>query len=144
MFRIGTHQSRLPRFCNNDFSALQNSEGDIIVSHFLTADGGTESLRVRIYDLDGNCVASHAEAYETKFLAGARAEQNAEDWWSSLVKATQICLKEANLSGDAIDSMTYATTCCTVVALDKNGAPLRPALMWMDVRANKELSLIHI
>jgi ribulose kinase len=142
MFRIGTHQSRLPRFCNNDFSALQNSEGDIIVSHFLTADGGTESLRVRIYDLDGNCVASHAEAYETKFLAGARAEQNAEDWWSSLVKATQICLKEANLSGDAIDSMTYATTCCTVVALDKNGAPLRPALMWMDVRANKEAEAV--
>ena len=142
MFRIGTHRPRLPRFCNNDFSALQNSEGDIIVSHFLTADGGTESLRVRIYDLDGNCVASHAEAYETKFLAGARAEQNAEDWWSSLVKATQICLKEANLSGDAIDTMTYATTCCTVVALDKNGAPLRPALMWMDVRANKEAEAV--
>lgn len=112
------------------------------MSHFLTADGGTESLRVRIYDLDGNCVASHAEPYETKFLAGARAEQNAEDWWSSLVKATQICLKEANLSGDAIDTMTYATTCCTVVALDKNGAPLRPALMWMDVRANKEAEAV--
>lgn len=112
------------------------------MSHFLTADGGTESLRVRIYDLDGNCVASHAEPYETKFLAGARAEQNAEDWWSSLVKATQICLKKANLSGDAIDTMTYATTCCTVVALDKNGAPLRPALMWMDVRANKEAEAV--
>lgn len=112
------------------------------MSHFLTADGGTESLRVRIYNLDGNCVASHAEPYETKFLAGARAEQNAEDWWSSLVKATQICLKEANLSGDAIDTMTYATTCCTVVALDKNGAPLRPALMWMDVRANKEAEAV--
>lgn len=97
---------------------------------------------MRIYDLDGNCVASHAEPYETKFLAGARAEQNAEDWWSSLVKATQICLKEANLSGDAIDTMTYATTCCTVVALDKNGAPLRPALMWMDVRANKEAEAV--
>ena len=87
------------------------------MSHVLTADGGTESLRVRIYDLDGRCVASHAEPYETKFMAGARAEQNAEDWWSSLVTATQICLKEANISGDAIDAMAYATTCCTVVAL---------------------------
>ena len=58
------------------------------MSHVLTADGGTESLRVRIYDLNGTCVASHAEPYETKFLSGARAEQNAGDWWSSLVKAT--------------------------------------------------------
>ena len=112
------------------------------MSHVLTADGGTESLRVRIYDLDGRCVASHAEPYETKFMAGARAEQNAEDWWSSLVTATQICLKEANISGDAIDAMAYATTCCTVVALDKNGAPLRPALMWMDVRADKEAEAV--
>ena len=112
------------------------------MSHVLTADGGTESLRVRIYDLEGRCVASHAEPYETKFMAGARAEQNAEDWWSSLVTATQICLKEANTSGDAIDAMAYATTCCTVVALDKNGAPLRPALMWMDVRADKEAEAV--
>ena len=108
------------------------------MSYVLTADGGTESLRVRIYALDGTCVASHAERYETKFLSGARAEQNAEDWWFSLVKATNICLKEANINGDAIDAMAYATTCCTVVALDKEGAPLRPALMWMDVRADKE------
>ena len=108
------------------------------MSHVLTADGGTESLRVRIYDLNGTCVASHAEPYETKFLSGARAEQNAGDWWSSLVKATNICLREANVSGDAIEAMAYATTCCTVVALDKEGAPLRPALMWMDVRADKE------
>ena len=63
------------------------------MSYELTADGGTESLRVRIYALDGTCVASHAERYETKFLSGARAEQNAEDWWFSLVKATNICLK---------------------------------------------------
>jgi ribulose kinase len=34
--------------------------------------------------------------------------------------------------------MAYATTCCTVVALDGDGNPLRPALMWMDVRADKE------
>ena len=112
------------------------------MSHVLTADGGTESLRVRIYDLNGTCVASHAEPYETKFLSGARAEQNAGDWWSSLVKATNICLREANVSGDAIEAMAYATTCCTVVALDKEGAPLRPALMWMDVRADKEAEAV--
>ena len=112
------------------------------MSHLLTADGGTESLRVRIYNLKGRCVASHAEPYETRFMAGARAEQNAEDWWSSLVKATQICLKEANIGGNAIDAIACATTCCTVVALDKNGAPLRPALMWMDVRANIEAEAV--
>jgi ribulose kinase len=112
------------------------------LAYFLTADGGTESLRVRIYDVEGTCVASHAEPYETTFAPGARAEQNPEDWWSSLCKASRACLAEAGLSGDQIEAMAYATTCCTVVALDKAGKPLRPALLWMDVRADQEAEAV--
>ena len=112
------------------------------MAYFLTADGGTESLRARIYDLDGTCLATHAEPYETTFLPGARAEQNPEDWWDCLCKATRACLAEAGLSGDQIAAMAYATTCCTVVALDREGTPLRPALMWMDVRADKEAEAV--
>lgn len=108
------------------------------MGYVLTADGGTESLRVMIFDLDGTCMASHAAPYPTNFLPGARAEQNAGDWWSSLVTATKVCLSQANISGDQIDAMAYATTCCTVVALDADANPLRPALMWMDVRADGE------
>lgn len=106
--------------------------------YFLTADGGTESLRARIYDVEGNCLSTHAEPYETIFLPGARAEQRPDDWWDCLCKATRACLAKANLSGDQIEAMAYATTCCTVVALDADGKPLRNALMWMDVRASDE------
>lgn len=112
------------------------------MAYFLTADGGTESLRVRIYDVQGTCVASHAEPYETTFSPGARAEQNPEDWWRSLCVASRACLAEAGLSGDQIEAMAYATTCCTVVALDASGASLRPALLWMDVRADKEAEAV--
>jgi len=112
------------------------------LAYFLTADGGTESLRARIYDLAGTCLATHAEPYETTFLPGARAEQNPEDWWRCLCKATRACIAEAGLSGDQIEAMAYATTCCTVVALDADGRPLRPALMWMDVRADKEAEAV--
>lgn len=112
------------------------------MAYFLTADGGTESLRVRIYDVTGACVASHAETYETTFSPGARAEQNPEDWWNSLCKASRAALANADLAGDQIEAMAYATTCCTVVALDKAGKPLRPALLWMDVRADKEAEAV--
>ena len=112
------------------------------MAYFLTVDGGTESLRVRIYDLQGTCVASHAEAYETTFSPGARAEQDPEDWWRSLCVASRACLAEARLRGDQIDAMAYATTCCTVVALDQAGNPLRPALLWMDVCADKEAEAV--
>ncbi|MFP7674653.1 ribulokinase [Marivita sp. S0852] len=112
------------------------------LTFFLAADGGTESLRARIYDLDGVCLASHAEPYDTRFSPGARAEQNPDDWWNSLCKATRACLTEAGIAGDQIDAMAYATTCCSVVALDASGTPLRPALLWMDVRADQEAKAV--
>jgi len=46
------------------------------MAYALTADGGTESLRARIYDVTGKELGSVAVAYETKFSAGARAEQD--------------------------------------------------------------------
>ncbi|WP_231701118.1 FGGY family carbohydrate kinase [Aliiruegeria sabulilitoris] len=41
-----------------------------------------------------------------------------------------------------IDAICYDTTCCSVVALDENGNALRPALIWMDVRADKEAEAV--
>lgn len=109
---------------------------------YLAADGGTESLRVRIFDLSGNCLASVAAPYETKFYPGARAEQDPEDWWSSLTKATRGALAEAGIDPREVEAMAFATTCCTVVALDAEGRALRPALMWMDVRASAEADAV--
>ncbi len=108
------------------------------MSYFLTADGGTESLRARIYDLEGHCIASAATPYETHFSPGARAEQDPEDWWRAFVSSSRQAIAEAGVDADAIEAITLATTSCTVVALDENGRALRPAIIWMDVRANLE------
>lgn len=112
------------------------------MAYYLAADGGTESLRVRIFDLQGTCLVSHAQPYKTHFSPGARAEQNPDDWWACLVKATRAAISQSNIDASQIEAMAYATTCCTVVALDKDGHPLRPALMWMDVRADKEADAV--
>lgn len=109
---------------------------------YLTADGGTESLRVRIYDLEGTCVGSVAEPYETRFFPGARAEQDPEDWWQALIKASRGAIAEAGIDPADIEAMAFATTCCTVVALDETGRALRPALLWMDVRASAEADAV--
>lgn len=112
------------------------------MSYFLTADGGTESLRARIYDLQGNCLGSKAVPYTTHFSPGARAEQNPEDWWTALVEATHGAISAAGIDAGQIEAIAYATTCCTVAALDAEGRALRPALLWMDVRANTEADAV--
>lgn len=112
------------------------------MSFFLTADGGTESLRARIYDLQGQCLGSRAVAYGTHFSAGARAEQNPQDWWQALVDASRGAIAEAGIDATQIAAMAFATTCCSVVALDAHGKALRPALLWMDVRAHAEAQAV--
>jgi len=94
------------------------------MAYFVTIDGGTESLRARVYDVTGNCLSSVAEPYETTFAAGARAEQNPADWWTNFVKATRAAIADAKVDANDIQST------------------LRPALIWMDVRANEEAEAV--
>ncbi|MDH7786072.1 ribulose kinase [Ochrobactrum sp. 19YEA23] len=112
------------------------------MTYFLTADGGTESIRARVYDLSGTCLASAAVPYETKFSSGARAEQSPEDWWSCFVQAARKAIAESAVDPSAIEAITLATTSCTVVALDADGKPLRPSIIWMDVRASAEADAV--
>lgn len=112
------------------------------MAYYLTADGGTESLRARIYDLTGRCLGQKAVAYDTQFGPGARAEQDPEDWWRALADATRGAVADAGIDAAEIEAMCFATTCCTVVALDADGRALRPALLWMDVRAHAEAEAV--
>ena len=112
------------------------------MSHFLTADGGTESLRARVHDLAGNCLGSHAVPYETRFESGNRVEQDPADWWANFVAAARGAIDASGVQPASIEAIAYATTCCSVVALDERGEALRPAMIWMDVRASAEAEAV--
>ena len=108
------------------------------MSYVIGIDGGTESLRAFVIDLEGRVVASHATSYETDFPAAAMAEQSPEDWWSAIGESVKGALKKASVSPVDIRALAVDCTCCTVVALDDKNQPLNPALLWMDVRAHVE------
>lgn len=112
------------------------------MSYYLTADGGTESLRARVYDEQGQCLGSKAVEYATQFSAGGRAEQDPANWWVNFVTASRAAITDAGVAATDIVSICYATTSCSVVALDKNGDALRPAMIWMDVRASNETDAV--
>ncbi len=108
------------------------------MAYVLGIDGGTESLRAYLFTLDGHVLATAATPYETCFAAGGRAEQNPEDWWCAIGSSVRKTISEANVAKTEILALSLATTCCTVVALDMEARPLRPAIIWMDVRAGIE------
>jgi ribulose kinase len=108
------------------------------VSFVIGVDGGTESIRAGVYDETGHCLASAAQAYDTQFSAGARAEQDPEHWWRSMAVAVREALARSGRRPEDIKAIAVDTTCCSVVALDQRGRAVRPAIIWMDVRAGQE------
>jgi ribulose kinase len=112
------------------------------MSYVIGVDGGTESLRAGVYDADGRCLAAASQSYETKFSSGGRAEQDPEDWWRALGGAVRDALFQSGVSAQQIKAIALDTTSCSVVALDAEARAVRPAIIWMDVRAAEEAALV--
>ncbi len=112
------------------------------MAYVIGIDGGTESLRATVFDLAGRRIASAAAPYATQFSAGARAEQDPEAWWSALGLAVRQSVGQAGIAVYDVHALCATTTCCSVVVLDPAIRPLRPAIIWMDVRAGREADAV--
>jgi len=110
--------------------------------YVMAIDGGTESVRVAVIDLEGRVVATAAQTYNTTFPRSGWAEQDPDEWWRALVVATRACLARAEVRPDDIAGIGLDATTCTLVALRADGRHLRPALLWMDVRAAQQANRV--
>ncbi len=101
----------------------------------LGIDVGTESARAALSDAHGTLLAQAATPYPTDHPQSGWAEQDPLAWWSAIAESCRQCLKDSGVDARRIVGLSAAATTMTLVATDQAGAPLRPALMWMDVRA---------
>ena len=104
-------------------------------THLISIDCGTESARAAIFTADGTLVATHAEPYPLRHPHPGWAEQRPEEWWTAIVGAVRGTVDQSGVDPDSIVGISGDFTCCSVVFLDESFAPLRPAIIWMDVRA---------
>jgi FGGY-family pentulose kinase len=101
-------------------------------------DCGTQSLRTGIFDLAGKPVVYAVREYPISFPRVSWAEQDPADWWQAAKDTIAECLGRAKIKPSDITGVSLDGTACTVVCADKNGQPLRPAILWMDVRAHEQ------
>ncbi|MCS7061171.1 MAG: FGGY family carbohydrate kinase [Anaerolineae bacterium] len=99
-------------------------------------DVGTQGARVLAVSPQGDVVASAAALFETTWqaLPADHCEQHPLDWWHAtaacLRRVTDALSNKAYIAGVAADS-----TSGTIVMVDARGTPLRPALMYNDMRS---------
>jgi len=66
------------------------------------------------------------------------AEQHPEDWWRAASIAVRKAIASANLSAEEIACVGFSGQMHGAVMLDEQGSVVRPALIWCDVRTEKQ------
>lgn len=107
-------------------------------AYFIGLDGGTGGARAIVADLDGKVVAMATHEYETTFPRAGWAEQTPADWWHAACLAVRQAVHMSGISPADISAISADGTSSTLVALDRDGTPTIPAILWMDNRASPQ------
>ncbi len=101
----------------------------------LAIDNGTQSVRVLVFDLKGNLIAKTRVPIEPYYsTAPGLAEQDPDLYWSAVCQACQALWMKPEVKKEAIAGVALTTQRSTLINLDKDGKPLRPAIHWLDQR----------
>lgn len=111
--------------------------------YVLGIDLGTGGARVGIFDLKGEPVVFCSEKVSLYTPVSGRAEQDPNEWWDSICKASKKAIATSKIDPSDIKGMSLDTTSCTVLLSGDDMKPLKNAIMWMDVRASEQAKKIY-
>jgi xylulokinase len=108
--------------------------------YILGIDFGTQSTKVVVFDFYGKVITSAKEDIPLNQPRPGWAEQDAEQWWSSLCSILKpLC---NSIGSQRIAGLALAYQRETFVPVDSKFKPLRPAITWMDQRATLEVEQV--
>lgn len=102
--------------------------------YILAIDLGTGGPKVALADTDGGVVGHEVEPNRLFLGDGGAAEQDPEEWWSSIVTAARRLMSRSLVSADSVIAVSVTAQWMGTVAVDATGAHLHNALIWMDAR----------
>ena len=101
----------------------------------LAIDQGTQSARALVFDPHGNLHAKARIPIEPYFSnQPGWAEQQPDVYWQAVCQACQQVMAEIGADKERLVGVTLTTQRGTVINLDANYQPLRPAITWLDQR----------
>lgn len=102
----------------------------------LGIDLGTHSAKGAALDLEGRCVAASEIAYTHATPRAGWAEADADAWWA----AARTILRSLTgaVGADAVEAVGITGQAPTLLLVDVDGRPVRPAILWLDVRSEAE------
>ena len=102
----------------------------------LSANKGSSRNKATLYSTDGALIKSVTYSYGLHVENGICAEQDPLDWWRAVCESTKALTAEVEASKIAAVSFSGQMMGC--VCVDRDGNPLRPAMIWADMRSTEQ------
>ena len=105
---------------------------------FLGLDAGTTAAKAAAFDHVGNCVAADQQEYSLATPRSGWVELPPETYWQACCRAIRNLLAALPGGSPPIQTLCIASQGETLIFLDADGEPVRPAIVWLDHRATAE------
>jgi xylulokinase len=106
------------------------------VKLLLGIDLGTTAVRAAAFDTHGRRVADASEPCPHQAPAPGRAEADPAAWWAAVGAVCARIAGQVTLA--SVEGVAVTGQAPTAVLVDADGAAVRPAILWLDVRADQE------
>jgi xylulokinase len=113
------------------------------MEYVLGCDVGSQGTKAILLSITGEFVGEAYEGYPIDYPHPLWAEQPVERWLEALTLAIQRLLSESGVNAENVRSLSLATQVDGLVPIDTSGAPLYPAIIWMDRRARAQCEPIR-
>ena len=110
--------------------------------YVIGCDVGSQGTNSVLFDADGTLVASAYEAYDLSFPHPAWAEQDPALWVGAVSGDRRRAGRGRCPGHGAVRGLSFGSQLDGMVACDAAGEPVRPAMIWMDRRAEAQAAAL--
>lgn len=103
----------------------------------LGIDIGTSACKVAVFSKEGQVEAAASGEYPVYYPKTGWAEQNPDEWWSSVCKTIKRVLEIGQIKPDQIAGIGIDGQSWSAIAIDAEGKVLTNTPIWMDTRAQE-------
>lgn len=112
------------------------------MGYLLGIDLGTSSLKTMLISPDGSPAGLASRSYNFSSPHNGWAEQDPLEWWDACVSAVREVLEKASVRGDQVLALSFSGQMHGLVALDRDGRVVRPAILHCDARSSDQVEEI--
>jgi xylulokinase len=110
--------------------------------YVIGCDVGSQGTNCALYAADGTLVASSYQAYDLSFPFPGAAEQDPDLWPAAVAGGVRELLDELPEGPSAVKGLSFGSQLDGMVVCDGDARPLRPAMIWMDRRAERQAAAV--